>query len=113
MDGRWELPGGKCEAGETHCQALIREFEEEFSVRIRCGEFLAKCRFVHRRQHYVVSAYAVHLNDKILKLREHREVRWFTPAEIDELLASPDAIVSSDRDLLVLMRAGEGNGSQT
>jgi mutator protein MutT len=31
----WELPGGRIEAGETPESALVREFEEELSIRVK------------------------------------------------------------------------------
>ena len=37
LAGRWEFPGGKCEPGETHPQALARELEEELAVPIAVG----------------------------------------------------------------------------
>jgi 8-oxo-dGTP diphosphatase len=37
LAGRWEFPGGKCEPGETHAQALARELEEELAVPIAVG----------------------------------------------------------------------------
>jgi 8-oxo-dGTP diphosphatase len=34
LDGAWEFPGGKVEAGESAVQAALREFKEEVGVEI-------------------------------------------------------------------------------
>lgn len=37
LEGFWEFPGGKCEAGEGLEDCLIREIREELDVEIRVG----------------------------------------------------------------------------
>lgn len=40
LEGYWEFPGGKCEAGEDHAACLARELREELAVEARVGEEL-------------------------------------------------------------------------
>lgn len=38
LAGRWEFPGGKCEALESHAEALERELHEELDIAARIGD---------------------------------------------------------------------------
>lgn len=60
--GRWIIPGGTVELGETLEQALVREMEEETSLRVRAGPLLTLFDRIERdatgvRYHYVIADY--------------------------------------------------------
>ncbi|EEV20508.1 mutator mutT protein [Treponema vincentii F0403] len=88
----WEFPGGKCEAGETHQQALIREYEEELAVGISVGKFIAHKHFQNDRRNFDLFAYEVILPEEQNCVSSvHSELKWFS---IDELSGIP--MVPSD-----------------
>jgi 8-oxo-dGTP diphosphatase len=81
-DGGWEFPGGKVEPGETDEQAAVREIREELDLEIKVGDSLGPGVDIspdYRLHVYLAAAVA---GDPVL--REHSELRWFGPAELDE-----------------------------
>ena len=81
--GLWEFPGGKVEEKETFVSALIREIEEELSLKIQVGDKITsidlKTSDKHISVHYF---YALILSGQII-LNVHSEFKWVERNQLD------------------------------
>ena len=86
----WEFPGGKCEEGETHQQALIREYEEELAVRISVGQFIAHKHFQNEHRNFDLFAYEVIIpKDRPYASSVHSELKSFSIDELQDISIVP------------------------
>lgn len=97
LEGYWEFPGGKRDAGEDDAGALHRELREELDVDVNVGE-----RLLETSHEY---------DDRIVQLRFYRcamagapravlgqELRWVPRSTLAELTFPP-----ADRELIGLL----------
>ncbi|MBF7084657.1 NUDIX hydrolase [Desulfallas sp. Bu1-1] len=81
--GKWSLPGGKIELGETAEETAAREVMEECNVRVKVTRLLNAANAIfydheHRvRFHYLIIVYlAAYLSGTPENSEETLEVRW-------------------------------------
>jgi mutator protein MutT len=111
-EGRWELPGGKVEPGETLAECLRRELSEELGIDARVGRRV--CSAVHRTaaRTIVLEALAVEGFDGEPEPREHDALAWALPEEWGgfELLEPDVALLACVRERWTELQGGEPRG---
>ena len=80
----WEFVGGKIEPGEIGPEALIRECREELDITVAPGDVFMQ--LVHEYPDLTIrlTLYNARIASGTPKLLEHCDLRWITPAEIDQ-----------------------------
>ena len=92
LGGKWELPGGKLEEGESAHDAMEREWMEELEVLVETGSLLTSSTFFHHEKEFLLEVYEVSFPpSRDLKLHEHVETGWFQKSDVEKLdLAESD-----------------------
>jgi len=101
--GKWEFPGGKCEAGESVEDCLRRELREELGVDAEIGAAVWRTEHVYPgRPPVALSFFGVRAYRGTLENRAFAEIRWVEVARLSEL-----DFLEADRVLIDRLVAGE------
>jgi 8-oxo-dGTP diphosphatase len=87
LAGRWELPGGRVEPGETERAALVRECREELGARVTVAARVGPDQVLTGGSGAVLRVYvaALHPDSPAPRAVEHTALRWVGTAELDRL----------------------------
>jgi 8-oxo-dGTP diphosphatase len=101
LEGLWEFPGGKCDAGESLAACLVRELREELDVDVRIGDEIHVV--THRYDDRVVELHFIECaltRDPRPQLGQ--EMRWVPRAELRSLQFPP-----ADAELIQMLTWAE------
>lgn len=89
--GRWELPGGRINFGESAAKAFRREIKEELGLRnVRLGRFINIWSFISLRNginhHFIILDFEIFTNENKIKLsKEHTECKWIKASDLKRI----------------------------
>jgi ADP-ribose pyrophosphatase YjhB (NUDIX family) len=85
--GRWSIPGGRVEVGETLAEAVVRELAEETALTGVCDELVGWVERVGPGHHYVILDFRVTILSSTPPAADDdaEEVAWFPLTDVPDL----------------------------
>jgi 8-oxo-dGTP diphosphatase len=85
--GKWSVPGGRVERGETLCEAVVRELREETGLEGLCEELIGWVERIGPDHHYVILDFGVRILEPAHPVAgdDAAEVAWVPLDEVAQL----------------------------
>jgi 8-oxo-dGTP diphosphatase len=97
LEGMWEFPGGKVDAGESHADALRREIREELDADVDVHGLVFEIKHEYTDRTIALYFYQCDLNGQPRPLLG-QEMRWVPRGELGSLAFPP-----ADAELITLL----------
>lgn len=106
LDGKWELPGGKVEFGETPAEAIVREIREELGIEIAPIRLLPylhtnRWEYAHVNVQIILTCFDCEVRSGLVD-RAGDDARWFSVDSINF-----DATLPGTREFVSLATSNE------
>lgn len=107
-NGKYSVPGGGLEAGETVAQAVVREVREETGIEVDVTELVGVFSNPEHviayddgevRQEFSICFRAQPIGGKLRTSEESSEVEWVRPAELSERDIHPSILLRIQKGL--------------
>lgn len=92
--GRWTLPGGKLQRGETIVEAIAREVREETGLEVEVGGLVGLLEWIGEDHHYVIVDHrAAVVGGELGRGDDADDVAWMSRDELAEV-ATTDGLLA-------------------
>ena len=82
---KWEFPGGKLNEDEQYDEALVREFKEEFDIKIEVLKEIGGAEVQIKNKMFIVLFFLINGDISAIKLKHHKEFKFVSINELNSI----------------------------